>query len=82
MKADALILFREIAKAYRPMWEEPRRVFDHESPRSIIERIGMNPKRAMRLLDKWSDRGWYDFGVSLDLGWMTPEGLRRPEANG
>ena len=32
-------------------------------------------KRAWYLLEKWSQKDWYDYGVSLDLGWITPEGL-------
>lgn len=28
-------------------------------------------KRAHYLLNKWATRGWYDYGVSLDLGWFT-----------
>jgi hypothetical protein len=31
-------------------------------------------KRAMYLLDKWADKGWYEYGVSVDLGWLTDEG--------
>lgn len=31
-------------------------------------------KRAWYLLDKWSLKGWYDYGVTLDLGWLTDEG--------
>lgn len=28
-------------------------------------------KRAWYWLTKWSDRGYYEYGVSLDLGWFT-----------
>ena len=28
-------------------------------------------KQAWRTLEKWSQRGEYDYGVSLDLGWLT-----------
>jgi len=33
-------------------------------------------KRAWYLLEKWTCRGWYEYGVTLDLGWMTPEGMK------
>jgi hypothetical protein len=49
---------------------------DNETVRSAIKRIGMNHKRAWYILRKWSDRGLYDYGISLDLGWLTDEGER------
>jgi hypothetical protein len=47
------------------------------SPRDIINKEGfsMHHKRAWYLLEKWADKGWYDCGVVLDLGWITPEGM-------
>lgn len=34
-----------------------------------------NPKRVEYVLDKWCRRGWWEYGVSLRSGWLTPEGL-------
>jgi hypothetical protein len=34
----------------------------------------MHYKRAWYLLEKWSNKGWYEYGVTLDLGWLTPLG--------
>lgn len=34
----------------------------------------LNTKRAHYLLRKWTKKGWYDYGVSLDLGWLTAKG--------
>ncbi len=31
----------------------------------------IHPKRAMMMLEKWTDRGWWEYGVSLWTGWMT-----------
>lgn len=31
-------------------------------------------KEALRTLEKWSRKGWYDYGSSLDLGWFTGDG--------
>lgn len=42
--------------------------------RDIIGRIGINHKRCWYLLDKWSKKGLYEWGVTIDLGWLTPEG--------
>ena len=48
-----------------------------KSPRDIIneETFPLHYKRAWYLFDKWSDKGWYDYGVTLDLGWITPQGM-------
>lgn len=43
--------------------------------RDVIPRRGINHKRAWYLLGKWSGRNWYDYGVSLDLGWLTDAGF-------
>lgn len=45
-----------------------------DRPRDIIPRLGINHKRAWYLLEKWSRKGWYESGVSLDLGWLTLRG--------
>lgn len=39
-------------------------------PRDIIESLPINNKRAHYLLEKWSDKGLYDYGVAIDLGWL------------
>lgn len=48
------------------------------TPRSVISSLGcaVHPKRAHRWLEKWADRGLYEYGVCLDLGWLTEEGKR------
>jgi hypothetical protein len=38
--------------------------------RDIIERIPINNKRAYYLLEKWCSKGRYEYGTSLDLGWV------------
>lgn len=47
------------------------------SPRYIInqENFYMNHKRAWYLLEKWTNKDWYDYGVTLDLGWLTDKGV-------
>ncbi len=37
---------------------------------NIFERLGFSYKQLMYYVSKWSDRGFYDYGVSLDLGWF------------
>ena len=43
--------------------------------RDVIPRHGINHKRAAYLLGKWTGRRWYDYGVCLDLGWLTDAGF-------
>ena len=35
--------------------------------------LGMHEKRVYGLLNKWTDRGWWEFGVTMRSGWFTPE---------
>jgi hypothetical protein len=46
-----------------------------EMPREVAASLGMHPKRAAYIFQKWTDRGWYNYGVSVGTGWMEPEGL-------
>jgi len=45
-------------------------------PRDAAVAVGMHWKRCFRICEKWAGRGWYDFGVSADLGWLTEAGKR------
>lgn len=45
-----------------------------ERPRYAGERLGIPPNRVRYLCFKWSRRDWYDYGVTYDLGWLTPDG--------
>jgi hypothetical protein len=52
------------------------------TPRDIIASmlaVGsiQSEKQAWRTLEKWSRRGEYESGVSLDLGWLTEKGRAR-----
>ncbi|KAF6564513.1 hypothetical protein G9G63_10240 [Paenibacillus sp. EKM202P] len=58
------------------------------TPRVLINEpdFYMHHKRAWYLLEKWSGKNWYEWGVTMDLGWLTLEGekaakeLLRPKA--
>jgi hypothetical protein len=49
-------------------------------PRDVISRTGINPKRARYLLYKWERKGWYQYGVSVDTGWLSLEGRDAAES--
>lgn len=39
-----------------------------------------NYRQMVRALEKWSRKGLYDYGVSLDLGWKTSDADTPEEA--
>ena len=42
----------------------------------IAQSIGMAYKRARYILrDKWTKKGWYNYGVSWRVGWLEREFL-------
>jgi hypothetical protein len=43
--------------------------------------IGMNHKRGLGILEKWTEKGWWDYGVSVRSGWITYEGICAAKAN-
>ena len=43
--------------------------------REVASNLGMAPKRAAYICEKWTNKGWYDYGVNVLAGWLTPEGL-------
>lgn len=49
------------------------------SVRDIINEIEIPFKRCIYLLEKWCIKGWYDYGVTIDLGWLTEEGRLETE---
>ena len=42
---------------------------------NIISRLGFPYKQLMYYVEKWSNRGFYDYGVTLDLGWFYTDKL-------
>ena len=42
--------------------------------RDIGQIIEMHPKRVYSIVCKWSRKGYYEWGVVHDLGWLTDKG--------
>jgi hypothetical protein len=38
--------------------------------RDLVKELGMNEKRASYILEKWTDKGIYSYGVSPFAGWL------------
>lgn len=47
---------------------------DTESIRELIHRIDIPYKQCWYYLNKWCAKGYYEYGVTLDLGWLTKAG--------
>lgn len=76
MKPDErafLLLVYERGKVFKG---EDWQLRDGLFPRDLIPYSGLHYKRAWYLLGKWSAKGWYDYGTTLDSGWLTPEGAK------
>ena len=43
--------------------------------REMQERHDVPEKRCLFLLDKWSGKDWYDYGMVIDGGWLTDAGM-------
>lgn len=63
MKPDEVAFLKAVAS-------RPRGV----SVRDIMDGSDVPWKRECYLLKKWARKGWYDYGVNLELGWLTPAG--------
>lgn len=52
-------------------------------PEDIAEELGIHPKRALYLFNKWASRrnrdDWFSYGVRAGLGWLTPEGFAKAQ---
>lgn len=72
MKPDERGLLCALAEASLLLANGGPRLF----ARDVINALPIHHKRAWYLLLKWTNKGWYNYGTSLDLGWLTAEGLR------
>lgn len=70
MKHDEM----ELLKALQKRTEEDPNM---PSPRQLVIDLNMNEKRAAYIFEKWTDKGLYDYGVSVMAGWLTEKGLPR-----
>ncbi len=66
MIKDDELKFAEIIKRIKPVGNSCV-VFQ------VINSIGMHEKRAAYILEKMTDRGEWNYGVSLFSGWLTNE---------
>ena len=68
-----------------PAMKDQERIFfslcyglrDVYRPREVVNLLAdtIPHKRCWYYLEKWTNQGFYDYGVTLDLGWFHPEKL-------
>jgi len=49
----------------------------NRTPREIGRIMNLHPKRIEALCHKWADYGWYEYGTTVDAGWLTDLGRAR-----
>jgi hypothetical protein len=77
MKDDEQRLLEEIQRLTRKMRAKGKGggAGDFPYAREVAQRLGIHEKRAYYIFCKWTDKGWYDSGVSEFAGWLTEKGL-------
>ncbi len=74
MKPDEVQLLLELARV-QVTQEYFRGRPGGEFATTIGQRLGINPKRTLYILYKWTDKDWWNYGVSARTGWLTDKGL-------
>lgn len=59
--------------------ERPRPTMDGPDAVEVGMRLGIHHKRALRLIEKWSRNGWWDYGTSPHGGWLTKLGVKKAQ---
>jgi len=70
IKKDEVCLFAKLKE--QVLKAGPSR---HVDARHVAEQIGIPEKRLQYILEKWTDKGWWDYGVSACTGWFTEAGF-------
>ncbi|MBD9081998.1 MAG: hypothetical protein EGR48_00255 [Lachnospiraceae bacterium] len=70
MKPLEQIFFRACVNEQKRKLHTENREFDIRTIGNIFERLGFSYKQLMYYVNKWADKGFYEYGVSLDLGWF------------
>jgi hypothetical protein len=74
MKPDARKLMKELASIQD---KDRCRPFEKAFATAVAIELGIDDARAMRLLEKWEGKGWWEPGFTLRTGWLTEKGLKK-----
>ena len=70
MKPLEEIFFRACVNEQKRKLHSSNRELSIRTIGKIFERLGFSYKQLMYYVRKWCDKGFYDYGVTLDLGWF------------
>lgn len=70
MKPLEEIFFRACVNEQKRKSDCKSREFSIRDIGNVFERLGFSYKQLLYYVQKWSDKGFYDYGVSVDLGWF------------
>lgn len=76
MKPLEEIFFRACVNEQKRKLRSSDRELSVRTIGNIFERLGFSYKQLMYYVRKWSDRGFYDYGTTLDLGWFEFDKLK------
>ena len=64
MKPDEQLLLKEL---------QERSKLGQVYVRDLVHELGIPEKRTAYIFEKWTGKGWYDWGVSVMARWLTEE---------
>lgn len=70
-KDDEKKLFAEFRR--RSLAARTRKNAEAVFAADVAAELGIHPKRAAYIFDKWTVAGLYDYGVNVCFGWLTEE---------
>lgn len=76
MKPLERIFFMSCVNEQRRVHELRQREFSVRAIANIFSRLGFSYKQLMYYVQKWSGRGFYEYGVTMDLGWFCFDELK------
>lgn len=55
--------------------EAAKPLLERKMPYEVSHCLGIPLKRAAYICEKWCRKGWYDYGVSVGMGWLETPGI-------
>ncbi len=73
-------LWNEISYVNDEKWKSQYHRFPYDVINEMLSKGWINsPKQALRTSEKWSEKGIYNYGSRLDLGWKEKPRLNSSE---
>lgn len=79
MKPDEREFLLKLASIQVPHYGGGIRLAPREFATDVGVEMGIPINRVVYILKKWSNKDWWNYGVSLRTGWLTKKGLAKAE---